>query len=169
LDLISCPGGRAHSGAATKDLAPWHVGAAVEKRFATETEIGRRRVGTGLDGIRVRKQPGIGPGASLHEAGQQRQSRNCTDGCRQPVAITATLSVPFAQGFCRGGTGCSPTSASSTSASGPERHLRRSCQPVGLQLLQRKPDLQPAGQFLSVLQLHQELLDLHQRLRRPVQ
>jgi hypothetical protein len=61
------------------------------------------------------------------------------------------------------------SSATSTPAATGTEHVRRPGESVGLQLLRGKPDLQPAQQLLRLLQLHSQLLEIHQRIRRSVQ
>jgi hypothetical protein len=91
-------------------------------------------------------------------------------GCGpEPVAQTVSLAVTHPQGFTvaatRGFSGGSAAAAAAPSAAPTAIHVWRAREPLGLQLLWRKPDLQPAWQFLLLLQLHSELLEEHPRVR----
>lgn len=87
--------------------------------------------------------------------------------CGKPIAIP--LAIAYTIAIADSGRISSATSTPTATATTGAEHLRRPGESVGLQLLRGKTDLQPAQQFLRLLQLHTQLLEIHQRIRRSVQ
>jgi hypothetical protein len=121
----------------------------------------RRAGGPGRPRSDQRRPGGVGvagpePDRRAHGRLARRQSISQANAFVKPVTVANACSIPEALSHA-------PAIAKTEAARA--KHVRGALEPVGLQLLWRTLDHQPAELVLQLLPLHPQLLDKHQGLR----